>query len=264
MRLSTLITLLLVTLLLVVAGSSMALEEVPGCYLDDGRVNNRAHRDCGSPIAVYMTSNEILVLAYDPSITNKPEQFIMRVARNNDIPANGNVILDQTTNPVNGRPVILSRLTTGEWQINTFFANGDGYIFAWYTGQDVDHIDPVTGKPMDGAIGIVAPGATNPGAGASAPPVEVTGDATTDAAGDAAVTSSAASVSGTSLSNCRVRAIRIVRLRTLPDTNSEVLTRLPFGTTWTATERAAGWFRVIYLNTQGWVAEEFVAPVGDC
>ncbi len=259
MRFRSLFILTLIALLLAVAGSTLAQNE-PGCYLDDGRVNNRAHRDCGAPIAVYMSDSEITILAYDPSITNKPEQFIMRVPRDNNIPTAGNVVLEQTTNPINGQFVVLSRLTTGEWQVNTAFDNGDGYIFAWYTGQDVYHIDPVTGQPLDGAIGIVAPDAPNPGAGGNAAPV-VAPDSGTDSTGETAMTTAPA---GTSLSNCRVRVTRTVRLRTLPDTSSEIITRLPFGTTWTATERTPDWIRVIYEDRQGWASADFLAPIGDC
>ena len=66
------------------------------------------------------------------------------------------------------------------------------------------------------------------------------------------------------LTNCRIRITRIVRLRSAPNTSSTVFTRLPYDSTWQVTERLPDWYRVVYQNTQGWVAAEFAAPIGNC
>lgn len=69
---------------------------------------------------------------------------------------------------------------------------------------------------------------------------------------------------GAVLTGCRVTIKRTVRLREEPNTTSAIITRLPFNTTWTATERIPGWFRVIYQNRQAWVSADFVNPSGAC
>ncbi len=73
-----------------------------------------------------------------------------------------------------------------------------------------------------------------------------------------------APATGGALTNCRVTIKRTVRLREEPNTTSAIITRLPYNTTWTATERIPGWFRVIYQNRQGWVSADFVNPSGAC
>jgi hypothetical protein len=239
------------------------------CAFDPGRVNTLPHRDCGAPVAIYVNSTTITVLAPDPGIG--PEQFVLSVPWNDDIPADANKILVQTTNPVNGRPAILSRLTTGEWQLNTFHDDGAPYVVVWYLGPDLYHLDPVTGQPLDGATSIIAPGATNPSAGSSAPPPAViveTGATSTGSASGTVTTEgpmiSMPAADAVPLSNCRVTTTRIVRMRTEPNTNSAIMARLPYRTSWTATERTADWFRVIYQNTQGWVSAQFLSTVGSC
>ena len=68
--------------------------EDPGCYFGDGRINAHAHRDCAAPVQIFLTDNEILVLAYDASIANKPEQFIIRQPRNGTIRINEHDYMD--------------------------------------------------------------------------------------------------------------------------------------------------------------------------
>ena len=153
--------LLILVVILATLMVGVAHADDPGCYFGDGRINAASHRDCAAPVQIFLTNNEILVLAYDASIANKPEQFIIRHPRNETIPA-ANSVLAQANNPISGRPVILSRLATGEYQLNTFFDTGTPYIVVWYAGNDLYHLDPVTGQPMDGATTISVPGgATN-------------------------------------------------------------------------------------------------------
>ncbi|PJF39604.1 MAG: hypothetical protein D6737_17065 [Chloroflexi bacterium] len=47
------------------------------------------------------------------------------------VPTEANVTIYETTNPFTGHPFLLSRLTTGEFQVNTFYADGKAYIFVW-------------------------------------------------------------------------------------------------------------------------------------
>ncbi len=78
------------------------------------------------------------------------------------------------------------------------------------------------------------------------------------------VTPTAVPVASSALTNCQVTTRRIVRLRSQASTSSTILTRLPFNTTWTATEKTTGWYRIIWRNTQGWVSADFVTTSGNC
>ncbi len=66
------------------------------------------------------------------------------------------------------------------------------------------------------------------------------------------------------VSGCTIVTTKIVRLREEPNTTSKILDRLPYNTTWTATERVPGWYRIIWKNTQGWVSSSFLRPTGTC
>lgn len=66
------------------------------------------------------------------------------------------------------------------------------------------------------------------------------------------------------VSGCTVVTTKIVRLREEPNTTSKILDRLAYNTTWTATERVPGWYRIIWKNTQGWVSATFLQTRGTC
>ena len=234
-----------------------------GCELDLSRINNRPHRDCDAPVQIYTDTQKITILTQ--KINVNPAQFIASFDLGGPIPTGANEIIVEALNPLTNRPVIVSRLTTGEYQLNTFRADGTAYIVVWYGTADLYHIDPVTGQPLDGARPIIVTGATNPSAGASA------GLATSSTTAPASGTPAPGSTTVTSptnvggdLTNCRVTTTRMVRLREESNTTSGVLTTLPYRSTWRVTEIEPGWYRVIYLNTQGWVSADFVNPIGTC
>jgi uncharacterized protein YgiM (DUF1202 family) len=68
----------------------------------------------------------------------------------------------------------------------------------------------------------------------------------------------------TPLSGCRVTTTAMVRLRTEPNTTSEVITRLPYQLNLQATASTDGWIRVIYEDGQGWVSDRFVNQSAGC
>jgi hypothetical protein len=259
LRLLTLLTLF--ALLALAAGAALGQSSGTRC-VNDARINNRPPRDCGAPVIIYYQGNAISVL--QPGQGAAPGWPIFSVPRDAPIPDDRNQVLAEAVNPYNGQPVVLSRLTTGEFQLNTFFGDGTPYIVVWYRGfEDIYHLDPVTGAPLDGAQPVVAPGATNPGAGAAAGVTAGADSSTTaDSGTDSPVVGGV--TSGEALTGCRVTVIRTVRLRAEPDTNSAVIARLPYRTTYTATETAPGWFRVIFEDTQGWVSDTYVDPGAGC
>jgi uncharacterized protein YgiM (DUF1202 family) len=55
-----------------------------------------------------------------------------------------------------------------------------------------------------------------------------------------------------------------LNLRSEPNTSSAILAQLPYNLTLTSSERVQGWYRVNYLNGQGWVSANYVSTIGDC
>jgi hypothetical protein len=77
----------------------------------------------------------------------------------------------------------------------------------------------------------------------------------------AAVTTSPNSIP---LTDCRVTTTHQVRLREQPNTESAVLTTLPYDVTYTATARAGGWIQVIEGSRQGWVSATYLNTSDTC
>jgi hypothetical protein len=249
---------LLVSVLALLTAAIPAAAQSRGCGTNDDRIN---YDTCGAPVAIYLRGDNIIVLAASPDA--RPAQLAVEASRGGPIPANGNVILAEGSNPFTGKPVIVSRLTTGEYQLNTQFADGREYIAVWYTGPDLYTIDPITGEKTGGAESIVLPGAPNPTV-QQPPTVTITDEDGAVIADDEAAPPSVSVGDAEGLNNCRVTITRIVRLRTEPNTTSEIIARLPFRSSWEVTERTDDWFRVIFEDRQGWVSGDFVSTTGDC
>lgn len=80
--------------------------------------------------------------------------------------------------------------------------------------------------------------------------------------GQAPTVSTPASVA---LDNCQITTTYMVNIRDLPNlTTSEVIDMVPYDLTLQATERTSDWFRVIYLDFQGWINIDFLNPTGNC
>ncbi len=43
-----------------------------------------------------------------------------------------------------------------------------------------------------------------------------------------------------------------------------MIAQLPYNLTLTATAYSAGWYRVIYLDGQGWISAKYLSTTGDC
>ena len=63
---------------------------------------------------------------------------------------------------------------------------------------------------------------------------------------------------------CRVTTTAALRLRAEPNTDSAILTTLPYELTLTATETVEGWYRVVYGDGQGWISADYAETAGDC
>ncbi|MBZ0277951.1 MAG: SH3 domain-containing protein, partial [Anaerolineae bacterium] len=66
------------------------------------------------------------------------------------------------------------------------------------------------------------------------------------------------------LASCRVTTTNAVRMRTEPNTDSTIVTRLEFNVTRSADARSGNWFRVVNGGDQGWVNGDFLNWVGSC
>ena len=97
---------------------------------------------------------------------------------------------------------------------------------------------------------------------APTPAPAVTGTPGTPVPG--ATVSPAAPVTIGNVGNCSLTVNKIVRLRAEPNTTSKVLTRLAYNTTWKVTGRVAGWYQIVWTNTQGWVSDAYVRATGEC
>jgi hypothetical protein len=56
---------------------------------------------------------------------------------------------------------------------------------------------------------------------------------------------------------CTGQTTAIVRLREEPSTDSKMIARLPYQTTWRVTAKTEGWYRIVYLDGQAWVSARY-------
>lgn len=94
--------------------------------IQDGRLNT----DLAAPVVVYKDSLRLFV--FDPDT----KRGIQILAISNDTIAEVGVpgqstLLGSSQNPYSGQPVSVYRLPSGEFQLNTAYADGKPYIFVW-------------------------------------------------------------------------------------------------------------------------------------
>jgi hypothetical protein len=113
-----------------------ALEAAPSPSCEnvaDGRINNSTALDCGAPIAIYD------VASYDIYVINPGSGTgVFAIHVGDDVlnaprdPAEGNVLLENGTNPFTNQPIRVDWLAaTNEIQVSTSYADGKPYIVAW-------------------------------------------------------------------------------------------------------------------------------------
>lgn len=105
-------------------------EERALCDIGDGRLNPH----CGAPVAIYPGSYDIY--AIDPATSNG--DLVLRLGDEEieaaGVPTAAPIVLDTVSNPFSGWPITVYRLTTGELQLNTYYADGKPYIVRWELG----------------------------------------------------------------------------------------------------------------------------------
>jgi hypothetical protein len=103
----------------------------PAMNLFDGRINDFQDRDVGAEVAIYLGS--IKVYAIDPA--NGSGSLAVDISSEHiktvGVPKDTNVLLGEGFNTATGYPIAVYRLTTGEFQINTYYHDGKPYVFVW-------------------------------------------------------------------------------------------------------------------------------------
>lgn len=111
--------------------------------LRDERINSDPSRDCAAPIAVYVDEFGIKIYGVNPYNSTGLIALFIPVE---EIDALGipteNTLLGETTLLASGRQMRVYRLTSGEFQLDTFYADGKPYSIIWdENGALVRHVE---------------------------------------------------------------------------------------------------------------------------
>jgi hypothetical protein len=105
------------------------------CSVIDGRINNKRGMDCAAPIIIFAPSEpaSIDIYSFDPATGSSYMEIRMTMEEVEAIgvPTDAHRLLAQATNRYTGQSISLYRLTTGELQVNAFYADGKPYVVAW-------------------------------------------------------------------------------------------------------------------------------------
>ena len=123
---------------------SAASDEAPPCdNLYDGRINRNPALDCAAPVAIYYDSATNRILVYGINPDDGEGQLIAELDLseydNTPAPETNETIL-VTTHPWYSTPLVISRLSTGEWQLATTYADGKDYIVVWSSPEALYHL----------------------------------------------------------------------------------------------------------------------------
>ncbi|MEQ8676048.1 MAG: hypothetical protein RLP44_01955 [Aggregatilineales bacterium] len=113
---------------------------IPACNFNDGRLNELYGGDCAAPVVPYCNGTNITVYRMNTELSTGYLVIAMTAEEIEavGIPTGENVILAQF------RDVILSRLTTGEFQVNAHYHDGKPYVMTW------DNCPASTATRLDG------------------------------------------------------------------------------------------------------------------
>lgn len=107
----------------------------------DNRLN-RSPGDAAAPVAIYQGSVDIYGI--DPSTS----QGVLEIRVTDEeieaagIPSveQGSLLLAEDQNRATGMPIEVYRLSSGEFQVNTYYASGKPYIFRWYPDRPYEGV----------------------------------------------------------------------------------------------------------------------------
>ena len=97
----------------------------------DGRVNDLQDRDVAAPVAIYEGSIEVYGIDPQTGDGYLDVRILDEQIEAVGVPADAPVLLAQGKNHFTGIDIYVYRLPTGEFQVNTHYADGKAYIFLW-------------------------------------------------------------------------------------------------------------------------------------
>ena len=103
----------------------------PAMNLLDGRVNNAQGLDVAAPVAIYDGSINVYGIDPETGAGSLDVQISDEQIEAAGVPTDAPVLLAQSKNHFTGIDIYVYRLPTGEFQINTHYADGKAYIFLW-------------------------------------------------------------------------------------------------------------------------------------
>ncbi|MEQ8671799.1 MAG: hypothetical protein RIC84_01160 [Aggregatilineales bacterium] len=118
--------------LLLLVMSLLAFPVAADCpNLADGRINDDAARSCAAPVIIY--DDPLELYGVNPATSQAILAFTITDAEIEaaGIPDKGYVTIAEGVNPATGKPIAVYRLATGEFQMNSFYPNDEGYVVVW-------------------------------------------------------------------------------------------------------------------------------------
>ncbi len=97
----------------------------------DGRVNDLQDRDVAAPVAIYDGSIEVYGIDPVSGDGHLDIRILDEQIEAVGVPVDAPVLLAQGKNAFTGIDIYVYRLPTGEFQVNTHYADGKAYIFLW-------------------------------------------------------------------------------------------------------------------------------------
>lgn len=107
--------------------TSSQVPTIPACTFSDNRLNELYGGDCAAPVVPYCNGSGITVYRMNTEFSTG---YLIMAMTAEEIEAIG-VPDDQNVVLVQFRDVILSRLTTGEFQVNAHYEDGKPYVMTW-------------------------------------------------------------------------------------------------------------------------------------
>jgi hypothetical protein len=113
---------------------------VPVC-INDSRINRLPNVDCAAPVAVYRSDAGLSIFGINPSNSRGTESLFITSAEIDEVGIpDSNTLIASGTNSATGQPIHVYRLASGEYQLNTYYADGKPYIISWDSDGNVRHI----------------------------------------------------------------------------------------------------------------------------
>jgi len=111
----------------VTVNNCMVKQTLP-CRIGDGRINDA---DCAAPIAIYEGSIDVYGINPDTGVGSLAIRISDSDIEKVGISDDTNLQIAEGVNRYTGQPITVYRLTTGEIQVNTAYADGKPYVVAW-------------------------------------------------------------------------------------------------------------------------------------